>query len=338
MLAKRFGGAERYFVDLSLVLAEEGHQLQVICHRDFKEISRLIDKQGITVECFFVAGWWDVFALKKMRKVIDRFKPSVVHAHLARGAYMAGKICLRNKVPLVVKTHNYVDLKYYKNVDVFISTTKKQQQYLIQEGVSPESINVIPNFSRLSTVDSVSRYINDPTVIASYGRMVKKKGFDILLKAFAKAIKAGTEAFLCLGGDGVEKNNLQHLCDELGINNHVKFCGWVDSVDVFLDAADIFVLPSLDEPFGIVVLEAMAMGKPIIATKSQGPSEILDDDTSYLVEVGNVDVLANTLSIAVTNKGERLKKAEKALCVFNNTYSKKAVVPKIVQLYKRIAI
>ncbi len=103
MLAKGFGGAERYFVDLSLVLADDGHQLQVICHRDFKEINCLAHKPGITVESFPVVGWWDVFSLRKMRKAINHFKPDIVHAHLARGAYMAGKICLKNKTPLVVK-------------------------------------------------------------------------------------------------------------------------------------------------------------------------------------------------------------------------------------------
>jgi len=334
MLAKGFGGAERYFVDLSLVLADDGHQLQVICHRDFKEINCLAHKPGITVESFPVVGWWDVFSLRKMRKAINHFKPDIVHAHLARGAYMAGKICLKNKTPLVVKTHNYVDLKYYKNVDAFITTTKDQQQYLIQEGITPEKINVIPNFSRLPAVDAVSHHANDPLVVVSCGRMVEKKGFHILLKAFKKVIASGAEVFLHLGGDGEEKDELQHLCDALGINNHVKFCGWVDSVDAFLEGADIFVLPSLDEPFGIVVLEAMAKGKPLISTRTQGPSEILNDETSYLVETGSVDALANALSIAVTDKDGRLKKAEKALCAFNNTYSENVVVPKIVQLYE----
>jgi len=336
MLAKGFGGAERYFIDLSLELADKGHQLQVICHRDFSEINRFIRKSGITVESFPVAGWWDEVSLRKMGKAINHFKPDVVHAHLARGAYMAGKICLKSKTPLVVKTHNYVDLKYYKNVDAFITTTKDQQQYLIQEGIAPEKINVIPNFSRLPAIDTVSRHANDPLVIAACGRMVEKKGFHILLKAFKKVIESGAEVFLRLGGDGEEKNGLQHLCNDLGINNHVEFYGWVDSVGAFLENADIFVLPSLDEPFGIVVLEAMAKGKPLISTRTQGPSEILDDETSYLVETGSVDALANALSIAVTDQDGRLKKAEKALCAFNNTYSENVVVPKIVQLYVRL--
>ena len=127
---------------------------------------------------------------------------------------------------------------------------------------------------------------------------------------------------------------MQHLCEDLGISNHVEFCGWVDSISQFLENADIFVLPSLDEPFGIVVLEAMAKGRPIISTRTQGPSEILDNETSYLVETGSVDELMNALNIAVTDKDGRLKKAENALRAFNNTYSENVVVPKIVQLYE----
>lgn len=334
MLAKGFGGAERYFVDLSSILAEYGHELQVICHRDFQEMNRLTGIPGITVESFSVAGWWDRFALKKMRKVIERFEPDIVHAHLARGAYMAGKICKKNNIPLVVKTHNYVDLKYYKNVDVFITTTKDQQQYLLREGIPPEKTKVIPNFSRLPAVKAVSRHVNDPLVIASCGRMVKKKGFHILLKAFNKVIGSGTQVSLHLGGDGEEMTFLLDLSEKLGLNNQVEFCGWIDSISEFLENADIFVLPSLDEPFGIIVLEAMAKGTPLISTRTQGPSETLNEETSYLVETGSVDALAKALSIAIADKDGRLKKAEKALRAFNNAYSEKVVVPKIVQLYE----
>jgi glycosyltransferase involved in cell wall biosynthesis len=334
MLAKGFGGAERYFVDLSSILAEHGHEVQVVCHRDFQEMDRLTGIPGTTVESFTVAGWWDLFALKKMRKAIERFEPDIVHAHLARGAYMAGKICQKNEIPLVVKTHNYVDLKYYKNVDIFITTTRDQQKYLVRQGVSPEKTKVIPNFSRLPAVETVSRHVNDPLVIASCGRMVEKKGFHILLKALDKVIESGARVSLRLGGDGEEKPSLLDLSETLGLNNQVEFCGWIDSISDFLEEADIFVLPSLDEPFGIVVLEAMARGTPLISTRTQGPSEILDEETSYLVETGSVDALAKALSIAISDKEGRLKKAEKALCVFNNAYSEKVVVPKIVQLYE----
>jgi len=334
MLAKGFGGAERYFVDLSSILAEYGHELQVICHRDFQEMDRLIDIPDIAIESFSVSGWWDMFSLKKMGKAIERFEPDIVHAHLARGAYMAGKICKKNNIPLVVKTHNYVDLKYYKKVDVFITTTKDQQQYLLRKGIFPENTKVIPNFSRLPAVEAVSRDVKDPLVIASCGRMVEKKGFHILLKAFNKVLESGARVSLRLGGDGKEMNDLQRLCEDLGINDHVEFCGWANSISEFLEKADIFVLPSLDEPFGIIVLEAMARGKPLISTRTQGPSEILNEETSYLVETGSVDALAKALSIAINDKDERLKKAEKALVAFNNVYSEHVVVPKIVQLYE----
>jgi len=247
---------------------------------------------------------------------------------------MAGKICKKNNFPLVVKTHNYVDLKYYKNVDIFITTTKDQQKYLHQEGVLPEKTIVIPNFSRLPAVEAVSHHVNDPLVIASCGRMVEKKGFHILLKAFNKVIESGAQVSLRLGGDGEEKNNLQRLCEDLGISDHVEFCGWVDSISDFLEKADIFALPSLDEPFGIIVLEAMAKGKPLISTRTQGPSEILDEETSYLVETGSVEALAKALSLAISDKDGRLKKAEKALCVFNKAYSENVVVPKILQVYE----
>lgn len=338
MLTKGFGGAERYFVDLSTILVEDGHELQVICHRDFQEINRLIDMAGITVRSFSIAGWWDRIALKKMRIAVDQFEPHIVHAHLARGAYMAGKLCKANNIPLVVKTHNYVDLKYYKKVDVFITTTRDQQAYLVQEGIPSNKIKVIPNFSRLPAVETVATKVKEPVVIASCGRMVKKKGFHILIKALKKVIESGTMVTLCLGGDGEEKQSLQNLSKALGLDRHVEFCGWVDSVGDFLENADIFVLPSLDEPFGIVVLEAMAKGKPIVATQTQGPSEILSSETSYLVEAGSVEGLAAAINLAATETAKSLEKAEKALDVYRKTYTEEVVVPQIVRVYEELSI
>jgi glycosyltransferase involved in cell wall biosynthesis len=333
MLSKGFGGAERYFVDLTLALDEAGHEVQVICNKHFKQIDQLRQVPTIRVDTVAPLGWWDVLARRKIRAYLIDFQPVVVQAHLARGAHMAGKICKESGIPLIVKMHNYVDLKYYRNVDCFIPTTIDQQNYLIKQGIDAGKISVTPNFSSITPANRVETTRSNDPCIFSYGRFVKKKGFDVLLLAVKRLIETGRKINLYIGGDGPELNNLRKLCSRLGLEDYVTFTGWVDDIRVFADKGDIFVLPSLDEPFGIAVLEMMALGKPIIATRTKGPVEILDDDMAYLVDPGNESALADALVLALGDASGRLQKAEKALYVFREKYSKEVVVTKLLDLY-----
>ena len=337
MLAKGFGGAERYFVDLSLALAELGHEVQAICHRRFRALNRLQHVPGLRLCTFSPYGWWDALARRKIQAAIDGFRPEVVHAHLARGAYVAGRICASLRAPLVVKLHNYADLKYYRHVDLFITTTQDQRCYLLERGIDASRIRIIPNFSSLAPVDAPPVPEGNALVMAAYGRLVHKKGFHVLLRAFRTLADAHPLAILHIGGDGPEQGQLESLCRQLDLGGRVRFIGWVDDVRVFLGQSDIFVLPSLDEPFGIAVLEAMAMGKPIVATRTRGPLEILDDSLAYLVNPGDVDDLARTLCLAAADAGGRLQKAAASLALFKRKYAREAVVPVLIKAYQALS-
>jgi len=336
MLSKGFGGAERYFVDLSLALVKLGHQVQVICHEGFMQLSRLRSIPELHIDTVAPFGWWDIFARRRICSALARYRPQVVQAHLARGAYLAGKACAQLQIPLVVKTHNYVDLKYYGQVDCFIATTADQKNWLRDHGVAGGKIRIIPNFSSLPPAPAIAASGKAGMTIASYGRLVKKKGFHMLLQAFKILADSGARAILRIGGEGPEREALTRLSARLGLDQQVKFCGWVEDVQEFAKMADLFVLPSLDEPFGIVILEMMAMGKPIVATRTQGPMEILDDNTAWLVEPGNVSALAAALIDAANRESERAARAMQALHLFKNKYAESVVVPQIVSLYQSV--
>lgn len=336
MLSKGMGGAERYFVDLCLALAERANPVQAICHREFVARAELENHPNIECVPVRLLGAWDPFVRRAVLHQVQRFSPQVMQAHLARGAYIGGQVCSALELPLTVKTHNLVNLKYYRRVNHFIATTAAQKAYLEAHGIAAANISVIPNFSALPSVAEAPAP-HTPLRFCSYGRMVKKKGFDILLRAFRAFLDSGHTASLSLGGDGEERAALEALSRSLGLAATVRFIGWVNEPATTLDACDVFVLPSLDEPFGIVLLEAMARGKAIIATRTHGPLEIFDDTAAWLVETGSTEQLARALIDAAEHPEISRRNAQTALTLYRQTYSADAVMPRIVALYDRLS-
>jgi len=332
MLANGFGGAERLFVDLVTMLAYLRNDVLAICQAGSEAENILKNNSDIKVETVRAYNTRDPFAWRVIAKNIQKHDSEIVQSHLSRGTYLAGKACEKMKKPLVVTLHNYINLKYYKNVTKFIPATEDQVYYLCKKGIPEEKIELIPHFSHLNPVAKPTFRNSDMLVFGCYGRMVNKKGFHIILSAFKKLTETDIKAELIIGGDGPEMANLKSQSEDLRLGDRVKFIGWIKDVESFLKTIDIFVLPSLDEPFGIAVLEAMAMGKTIISTKSQGPREILNNKNAYLVEINDVNSLLQGMILAAREKIDREKKARQALSDYKEFYAKEIIVPKFLNL------
>jgi glycosyltransferase involved in cell wall biosynthesis len=334
MLAKGFGGAERLFVDLCLSLAEAGLDVQAICLTGSRSAQVLSQHPEVRLRTMSVLGVWDPFAPGKIRVLLQQHKSQIVQAHLARGAFLAGKTCQKQAIPLVVTTHNYINTKYYKNVTVLVPPTRDQYAYYLGKGVAAERMKIINHFSPIEPTKKITDSKSTTLRMVTLGRLVRKKGYHVLLEAFARLEeKTGSLCELHIGGTGPEQQALLTQIKTLGLDDKVTLSGWVDDVASFLQDGDLFVLPSLDEPFGIVVLEAMALGLPIVSSDSQGPTEILDEDCAWLVKTGDAESLAAALCKACDNAEERKRKAENALQRFKQSYSKQAIIPEFMALF-----
>ena len=332
MLAQGFGGAERYFVDLSLELARRGHAVLAICHPSGLARERLGCAPGLEIATARSLGSWDPFAARRLRAIVGAFRPVVVQAHLARAAHHAGTALQDSQVPLLAMTHNYVNIKYYGRVNKFLPATDDQAAYLRQCGITDQRMQVVPNFSVLPAVTPPP---DRPIAIVTLGRMVQKKGFQILLEALADLRRRDVSLPpVLLGGDGPLRKKLEQAALQLGVGDVVQFSGWQTDPAAFLDQGTLFVLPSLDEPFGIVVLEAMARGLPIIATSTQGPREILDAASAMLVPPEDSAALAGALMQALAQPAAARARAAHATAHFVSRYSADAVVPQLVDVYQ----
>lgn len=330
MLARKFGGAERFYVDLTNDLARRGHDILAISNARSKAALQLENLTNINRASVRVLGPWDPLAPRKILKLVRAFTPEVIQTSLSRAAHLAGPAARRLNIPLVAHTHDFVDLKYFKNTDVFTPTTAAQRDYLLSEGIPADGVRWIPNFSSISPVTAIQPRDN-MTKIVALGRFVHKKGFDMLLRSFSRL--AIDNIHLYLAGDGAERRRLMGLATSLNLGNKVRFAGWQDDVRSFLLQGDLFVLPSRYEPFGIAVLEAMACGIPIVATKCHGPVEILDDRSAWLCDA-NEDALTDALRTAINDPDGRRQRARAAWTSFRERYAADVVVPKFESLYE----
>jgi glycosyltransferase involved in cell wall biosynthesis len=187
----------------------------------------------------------------------------------------------------------------------------------------------------------------DVVTFVFMGRLIRWKSVELLLKAFAAA-RSGAPMRLWILGDGDERQRLQELARELSLPEDsaedsapgsIQFAGWLSQQEckARLNAADCLVLPSLFECGGAVVLEAMALGKPVIATAWGGPLDYLDADCGILVEPVSLDGLVDGLAAAMleiaSSPEKRRRMGDCAVAKIRSHYSWKGKVGQMIEIY-----
>ncbi len=334
MLSRGFGGAERLFVDLVIGLHEFGYGVLPICHPRGKARD-LLSSAGIHCACVNNLGWWDPVAPRRIRALARKFGADILHTHLARATYLAARA--RPDMPLIASLHNYGKNRYYHNADLYIPITEDGARHLRDMGVAEDRITVIPNFSRVPPVAEVRCEADDVPRLLAYGRFVEKKGFADLLDALSLIKQDGINFRLRVGGAGELEDQLREQVRQRHLADNVEFIGWIEDVVKELDRSDLFVLPSRSEPFGIVVLEAMARGVPIVTTATEGPREFLSQETAWFAPIADHDALAGVIKEAVSDPHERTRKAGAALSLYSRSYTARQIVPRIINLYESAA-
>jgi glycosyltransferase involved in cell wall biosynthesis len=159
--------------------------------------------------------------------------------------------------------------------------------------IDRDSIRLIPNGWTGTPLPRPSSFSISVVCIA---KLRAEKDHQSLIRAIAKMKKSGVVADLTIVGDGPESVALNALAVELGVDNQIRFIGYSNDIWSYLSKSKIFILPSRIEPFGIVVLEAMAAGVPIIATRADGPSSLIEDGSNgILIPIGDIDAMAKAI-------------------------------------------
>lgn len=239
--------------------------------------------------------------------------PDVLHAHsMFHGGLLAERISRRYQVPFVITEHSSVfarglvhkwqirsGARVVKQASETLAVSEALARLLGECYGSPTSHwkylpNIVAEQFASAPLDVIKPTSDGKFTFCSIAYLSRQKGIDLLLRAFAKAFKSDTQMRLVIGGDGDERASLEQQARELGIASHVDFLGHLGREQVLnvMSGSDAIVLSSHYETFGVILIEALALGKPVLATRCGGPESIVQPDDGLLVETGNVGALA----------------------------------------------
>lgn len=289
----------------------------------------------------------------------EKFKFDIIHAHTILPAGYAGmEIKKEYKKPLIITVHGADFQKtIFKNKrcqDAVKKVIKFSQKIIVVSnklkkigeerlGIKKNKIEVIANGISKEDIfkgkSNLLRKYKEKKVILSVSNLVKTKGLDFNLKAIKKLEKKYPNLIYLMIGEGKERKALKKLIKLLKLEDEVELLGQLPHKKVmeYISVCDIFSLPSWQEGFGIVYLEAMAQEKPVIACKGEGAEDFIQDKkTGILVRPKDVDSLAVAMDFLLSNpkKAKEIGKNAKRLILENYTLEKAA--KKIINIYNHL--
>jgi len=292
-------------------------------------------------------------------KICQEFQFDLIHAHVALpDGYAAIKLKQIYRKPVIVIIHGqdlYVTFyrnkrckialfNVYKKVDRIILVSKKLKEISDNNVGFANKSTVISNGVAVSNILKEKNIILgestlDSRIILSVSYLITRKAIDFNLKAIAQLINKYPNLKYLIIGNGPEMRHLKELSNNLRINKHVEFLGQLshENVLVYMAKADIFSLPSWDEAFGVVYIEAMAQGTPVIGCQGEGIEDFVEHGiTGMLVKPKDVDSLVKAMDYLLSNPDEAqaIGKRARKLVLENYTWEKNA--EKTIDVYREV--
>jgi glycosyltransferase involved in cell wall biosynthesis len=290
--SRQFGGADRFYVRLVEALNQAGHKASAVT-RPETAIARAL---APTVEQFPVAmrNRWDFVSAWRIRHLIRERHPTIVQTYMGRATRLT-RVPPGSGAVHVARLGGYYKLDgYYRHAHAWVGNTRGVCDYLVRQGIPADSIYLIGNFVEGpeavsdQDIDALRRTLDIPAharVLMTAGRFISIKGFDDLLTAFSRlpAEVDGRPVFLVIIGDGPLRDSLRRQCREELLEERVRWPGWQNRLSPYYRLADAFVCPSRHETLGNVILEAWSHRVPVVATRTPGATELIQDPVNGLL-------------------------------------------------------
>jgi len=307
----------RPWIQLLSYLQTSGLENAVVC-RPGGDLGRRIEEHSIPVH-YYCPPVSNIPSLSQgLAKIFKDWDPDIIHTRLSSAALQGGYWGKKHGYPVISTVDKYAKIKYYERADMVICVSSHLKKWLEICGLPASRMEIIPNSLCIDeyTPDLAVRkrircehgVADNEKIIMGAGRFVGWKGFDILLDAFSSLHEDNVK--LWFAGRGPEEDKLRNKVEALNLQEKVTFWGFVKDIRPLLWASDLFVLPSREpEPFGLILLEAMASGLPVIATGAGGPMDMVTEENGWLVKLGDRVSMCSAMQEALSSGNLSMKGA-----------------------------
>ena len=285
-------------IDLSKGLLKNGNEIFAALRSNNNWQEKLEFLSGENLYHLPLRNSIDVFSARKLAKFVIEKNIEIIHAHIARDYPVAALASKLSKIPLVLTRHltfplNSLHRLTFRQTTKVIAVSKGVEKSLLSNNIiAAEKIALVYNgvdtniFEQTAKDSDKRKEIrckfapNAKFLIGTIGELREHKGQEDFIRAAAIiAGKFDNVKFLIVGADNSENRDyqiyLENLVGELNLQNKIIFTGWQENMPAFFSALDVFVSAARSEPFGLVIAEAMASAKAIVATETDGAKELL---------------------------------------------------------------
>ncbi|HZJ45078.1 MAG TPA: glycosyltransferase family 4 protein [Pyrinomonadaceae bacterium] len=355
--ASTFGGGERYVVDLTNALQSRGHDLYVVV-RPNSPLPGYLEIPKDNIKELPLRNALDAPSARDLDRFIKEHEIDIVHAHMARDYSLAAYATRRNpSARFFVTRHvlfklNSLHRRTLSRATRVIAVSHAVERELQgQQLVSDEQIAVIPNgidvekFKRAESTFDRTQFLSEKNLpdariwVGTIGELRTLKRHDDFIRAAAKVAQGNPDVHFIVAGidpskTGEVRRTLKHLVAELGLKDRVHFLGWLDNATQLYCLLDVFVSASEMESFGLVIAEAMSVGKPVVATMTEGAMEVIEDEkTGMLVPIGEPERMAEAINELLASEDKRRELGTIAREAVNRKFSLGRMVDDIERLY-----
>ena len=315
LFTNAMGGTERHLAELANAQVAAGHRVSIMlrCNRrpygcDDPFLHWLHPEiEVITLPNYWPFSRWPLWPIKRH---LARLKPDIIHTHHGRDSRYLARAAV-GKIPVVGTLHMPYRDKDCARHDGLICVSNWQMADIPADKQS-HSI-VVPNWVKNHPAPSDTKKQGlrqtlelgeDVRIFGAVGRLTEEKGVDDLIEAFIAAKLENV--VLCVFGEGEMRPQLERLIAEHHMQDSIRLMGYVTDIHPWYHVFDMFVLPSRAETFGLVLLEAMAAGCPILTTKTKGARDVLGDNENVIwADVSSPLSLMQSLRLAAATPREQ---------------------------------
>jgi glycosyltransferase involved in cell wall biosynthesis len=348
-------GGEQQTLNLLCGLQRRKITSHLICQPD-SPMAHKASEANVRVIPVAMHGEIDLMAAGRIRSHIRKYKYDIIHSHTSHAhtlAYIASigcRICrlVTRRVDFSIFRHSFLGLsgiKYRHMADYYVAISHKIKAVMAADGIAADRIFVVHSGidpQRWTHADSdhlISEFDlqQNERVVINVAHLAGHKGQQHLVRAIPHVLKKIPGVRFFIIGKGELMSELKALATSLDLNRELVFTGFRQDVGAFYKIADLFVMSSVQEGLGTAVLDALALGRPVVAAKAGGiPEIIIDGETGRLVESANPSALAQGI-IELLSRTDRAKQmAERGRQVVQENFSIESMVDKNLAVYRQL--